>query len=878
MDPTPSGITSSGENTQHGEKGQTSKELPQEKTVVIVSSTSERDKTPPGDRIVLRSSGEKNQSTSIIEIKSSNGPSLRSSRDRTPPKVINRGSAPSNSNNNCNNNNSTEQTNGSENGLLSSSSNLQVSSSSNIPPESPVKSKDSSNLSDEFKSLVKSRSTSSPSITRSPSRRSPSLHTKNKSIRLTFNDFFEACENGDVNTVQAHCKLLDVNMLNDKGKTALHLASRAGHIEVVRILVKAGAKLDPKDDQQWTPLHAAAVGGHLDIVCHLLKNGHDPNARNTDRNSCLHYLARLKSSDKLKKAMDMILKKSPVDPKNRFDETPLGDAAAHGHAETCLYLLKKNAEIDARNKLGVTALQKAVILGKEEVVKILLEKGADPTLQAEGKYGNIYTLAQEKSKSSSNYVSILESLNVGIEIWRTKKTLGSKLDEVWRSKPPEIKLRTSVLTSLRDVPDDVLSIKIKEMREPLVSEFDGWVQESLSGTVPTDEFQIEADTKFYATHFYEKKHENYIGSCAIGNEVEPLIVSIATHEEINDHEFRAILWMVKGYTRLGIPKEYIEGGGGGGGGGGGQQQSNSSKKLVRYLKEMLSQKYEQKSNVQLDLVENTHEQKLKDKLLNLEIDDPQVPRRLSVGIVYVTDSQGTEQQYLSNRHEDTPDHYKQFLEILGRKTVLCGHKGYKADLDISSEKKSGKYAIYYHENGYEIMFHTSTMIPLTSQDDDEGQQLQRKRFIGNDVICIIYQDSGKFSSLIRSQFNHIYIVVRPIIFPDHPIHYQVTVLSRDYVPEFGPKICSPGVIVSGDKLRKFLHTKIINGHHAALRSQKLATILIYPPKTNNLLEIISEVKNPDKEYMSTVVVYTKSLRNSERQLTPNLSSSSGNNT
>lgn len=48
--------------------------------------------------------------------------------------------------------------------------------------------------------------------------------------------------------------------------TALHLAARYGHIEMVRLLLEKGAKKDVPDWLSETPAYKAKTGDHTEIV------------------------------------------------------------------------------------------------------------------------------------------------------------------------------------------------------------------------------------------------------------------------------------------------------------------------------------------------------------------------------------------------------------------------------------------------------------------------------------------------------------------------------------------------------------------------------------------------------------------------------------
>jgi len=62
-----------------------------------------------------------------------------------------------------------------------------------------------------------------------------------------------------------------VNASANNGWTALMLASRCGHYNIVRLLLEAGADVNAKDDDGSTALMLASRNGYIDIV-RLLKS------------------------------------------------------------------------------------------------------------------------------------------------------------------------------------------------------------------------------------------------------------------------------------------------------------------------------------------------------------------------------------------------------------------------------------------------------------------------------------------------------------------------------------------------------------------------------------------------------------------------------
>ena len=70
----------------------------------------------------------------------------------------------------------------------------------------------------------------------------------------------------------------------DDGMTALHYAAKAGHVEVLRILLDSEKiNVDVTDDGGWTPLIWAVEHDQIEAVKLLLKRNADPNLRDSVR-------------------------------------------------------------------------------------------------------------------------------------------------------------------------------------------------------------------------------------------------------------------------------------------------------------------------------------------------------------------------------------------------------------------------------------------------------------------------------------------------------------------------------------------------------------------------------------------------------------------
>ena len=80
-------------------------------------------------------------------------------------------------------------------------------------------------------------------------------------------------------------KNVNINLTNHQDlyrMTALHYAAWKGTTEMVDLLLKNGADLNCKDNEDWTALHLAAGYGTTEMVDLLVKNGADLNCKKND--------------------------------------------------------------------------------------------------------------------------------------------------------------------------------------------------------------------------------------------------------------------------------------------------------------------------------------------------------------------------------------------------------------------------------------------------------------------------------------------------------------------------------------------------------------------------------------------------------------------
>ena len=173
-----------------------------------------------------------------------------------------------------------------------------------------------------------------------------------------------------------------IHVQNKKGQTPLHLASQQGNPFSVESLLKAGADVDARDNDNTTPLLLALVPSAMNgrVAKLLLEHGASVHVRNKNGQTPLHLAA---SRWVLSDIGALMLKLgAEVDAQDNEDMTPLHFAARSDYTgrDTRL-LLEHGASVHVRNKTGQTPLHLASEKELSDIVALLLEFGADVDAQ-----------------------------------------------------------------------------------------------------------------------------------------------------------------------------------------------------------------------------------------------------------------------------------------------------------------------------------------------------------------------------------------------------------------------------------------------------------------------------------------------------------------
>uniref|UniRef100_I3N3N0 Signal-induced proliferation-associated protein 1 n=1 Tax=Ictidomys tridecemlineatus TaxID=43179 RepID=I3N3N0_ICTTR len=306
---------------------------------------------------------------------------------------------------------------------------------------------------------------------------------------------------------------------------------------------------------------------------------------------------------------------------------------------------------------------------------------------------------------------------------------------------------------------------------------------------------------YYRKYFYGKEHQNFFGMDEV---LGPVAVSLRREEKegsggSTQHSYRIIVRTTQLRTLRGtISEDALPPG---------PPRGLSPRKLLEHVAPRLSP-----------------------TCLRLGSASPKVPRTLltldeqvlsfqrKVGILYCRAGQGSEEEMYNNQEAGAA--FTQFLTLLGDVVRLKGFESYRAQLDTKTDS-TGTHSLYTTYQDHEIMFHVSTMLPYTPNNQ---QQLLRKRHIGNDIVTIVFQEPGSkpfCPTTIRSHFQHVFLVVRAHAPCTQHTSYRVAVSRTQDTPAFGPALPpGGGPFAANADFRAFLLAKALNGEQAATHARQ----------------------------------------------------------
>ncbi|UYV81943.1 TRPA1 [Cordylochernes scorpioides] len=169
------------------------------------------------------------------------------------------------------------------------------------------------------------------------------------------------------------CKL--INMLNERdflGCTPMHYASRTGHLKTIQSLLRLGAAINLKNNDNQSPLHFAAKYGRYNTVRQLLDNtrGHlIINEMDGEGRTPLHIASQSGHT----RVVQLLLVRGALLHRDHRGRTPLHYSAMNGYTHTMEQLLAVHSHLlDQTDREGNSALHLAAANNRASAANLLL--------------------------------------------------------------------------------------------------------------------------------------------------------------------------------------------------------------------------------------------------------------------------------------------------------------------------------------------------------------------------------------------------------------------------------------------------------------------------------------------------------------------------
>ncbi|XP_048386297.1 ankyrin repeat domain-containing protein 6b isoform X1 [Stegostoma tigrinum] len=274
------------------------------------------------------------------------------------------------------------------------------------------------------------------------------------------------------------------------GRTALHLAAYKGHIDVVRILLKASCDLDIQDDSDQTALHRAAVVGNTEVISALILEGCALDRQDKDGNTALHEASWHGFSQSVKL---LVKAGANVHAKNQAGNLALHLACQNGHSQSSRVLLLGGSRPDIKNSMGDTCLHIATRYNHVTIIRILL---------------SAFCSVSEKNQAGDSPLHIAAALNhkkiarllleAGADSYIVNNAGLSPLEAARENNSPEVAL---LLTKAPQVLSFCRGRSLRKRREKLK-------QERRAQSVPRDDLiQSKGSVSVDDGHSSEQGHK-----------------------------------------------------------------------------------------------------------------------------------------------------------------------------------------------------------------------------------------------------------------------------------------------------------------------------------------------------------------------------------
>jgi ankyrin repeat protein len=175
---------------------------------------------------------------------------------------------------------------------------------------------------------------------------------------------------------------VDVNAIDNLSNPMLLLAAKLGHVEIVALLLDAGARINDVNDFDDSACHAAVRNGHIRVVELLTARRANVSLQNGANETPITMAMKKKNNERvLMMLIDAAIANGTLDDaiRDSYDRTPLHVAVWHRCDSTVIDTLIGAAciDVDIRDRDGFTAIHTACLMHNIDAVTRFVAAGAN---------------------------------------------------------------------------------------------------------------------------------------------------------------------------------------------------------------------------------------------------------------------------------------------------------------------------------------------------------------------------------------------------------------------------------------------------------------------------------------------------------------------
>ena len=205
---------------------------------------------------------------------------------------------------------------------------------------------------------------------------------QSKTLKKQFKEFIKAIKKQDKIKVRAMIKNgFDVNMSNEDGRTALMMAVQVGDLNILKMLIKAGANLEQTaKENETTFLYACRVTEDVKVIEYLIKQGVNTKARNVFGHNALFIAAENNKSWKVVEYLINTKLYNINDQNCNYNYTPLMAAVRYNTIDVVNVLIDHGANLYAKDADGWLPVLHAGANYDDNPINLIRLIGLDPRL------------------------------------------------------------------------------------------------------------------------------------------------------------------------------------------------------------------------------------------------------------------------------------------------------------------------------------------------------------------------------------------------------------------------------------------------------------------------------------------------------------------